>query len=110
MSLVSTASTAERWKTAIELAREGDKDEARAMLKALSEEEPRNEKAWLWRASLAESPDRAAEFLERVLEIDPLHSTAAGWLKKLRQQPERVVAESKVNCPFCRYQSANDFA
>ena len=106
---------------AVELAGKGKKDEARALVAAACLANPFNEKAWLWRASLAPSTADALVWLQRVLTLNPQHDTAKNWLARLRPpapppapaaEPVPAVAvtpeaqpEPDWICPFCRFES-----
>ena len=113
-------------RQAVELAKAGRKDEARTCLAESCLINPYNEKAWLWRASLAPSTEDAIAWLERVLELNPQNQTAHNWMQRLRPPappepaPETVVpaaapppaepAEAAWICPFCSFESGHELA
>lgn len=68
---------------AVEAARAGDKPEARRLLNEAAQVNPKNEKVWLWRASLAITPQVASTYLQHVLRINPANPTAKAWLERL---------------------------
>src|SRR5436190_7226459 len=61
---------------AIEAIQAGQKAQGRAILAKLVNQEPRNERAWLWLASCVDQPEKKRYCLQRVLELNP--SSAAG--------------------------------
>jgi CheY-like chemotaxis protein len=63
-------------KEGVALARAGDKSRARPLLRQAVENDPANESAWMWLASVAESPQDALTTLERVLALNPDHEQA----------------------------------
>ncbi|MGQ9547665.1 MAG: zinc-ribbon domain-containing protein [Roseiflexus sp.] len=68
---------------AITTIRSGDKARGQMLLAQALRIDPRNETAWLWMASLAETPERQRECLERALAINPNNETARRALQKL---------------------------
>jgi twitching motility two-component system response regulator PilG len=65
-------------------ARAGHKDEARRLLREATELDPDNEAAWLWLASVSETPQEAVVCLETVLDINPDNRQARAGLKTAR--------------------------
>ena len=63
-------------KQGVELARAGDKSRARPLFRQAVEDDPANEPALMWLASVAESPQEALTTLERVLALNPNHEQA----------------------------------
>ena len=102
---------------AVELARQGRKDEARALAAAACLANPFSEKAWLWRASLASSTKDAVAWLERVLALNPNHETARNWMAKLRPPVPVAAAAAEVQvaaepvwvCPFCSVEKDREY-
>jgi hypothetical protein len=68
---------------AITAIRSGDKARGRTLLAQVLRIDPRNETAWLWMASVAETPERRRECLERALTINPNSQIARRALQKL---------------------------
>jgi len=110
------ASDVDLLRQAVQLAKAGRKDEARTYLAESCLINPYNEKAWLWRASLAPSTEDAIAWLERVLELNPENQTAHNWMQRLRPAPEpesaapaappqTEPAEAAWTCPFCSFES-----
>lgn len=58
-------------KNGIDAARRGDRATGRRLLTQVLEEQPRNEKAWLWLASCMTKREDRRKCLNRVLEINP---------------------------------------
>jgi hypothetical protein len=68
---------------AVTAIRSGDKARGRTLLAQVLRIDPRNETAWLWMASVAETPERRRECLERALTINPNSQIARRALQKL---------------------------
>jgi hypothetical protein len=68
---------------AITAIRSGDKARGRTLLAQALRIDPRNETAWLGMASVAETPERRRECLERALTINPNSQIARRALQKL---------------------------
>ncbi len=66
----------------------GNRARGRMLLAQALHIEPRHETAWLWMASLAETPERQRECLERVLAINP-NNEAAHRALRLLSEPHR---------------------
>lgn len=64
----------------IAAARAGDKASARARFRELTAHNFDNELAWLWLASVADTPAHAIACLRRVLQINPTHDKARAAL------------------------------
>jgi len=92
---------------AIDLARQGNKNDARWFLREICRLEPGNPKAWLWRASVAEGVTEAIESLDRVLSLEPANATARAWLDRLR--PPVVEVDTYV-CFLCAHEAEREFA
>ncbi len=83
---------------AMESAKAGDKARARSLLIEVTEADPRNEVAWMWRASVSLTPKDAAWCLTKALDINPGNWQAQEWLDKIRQlqhQPPAVTTPLK---------------
>jgi len=72
-------------RTAIQAARAGNHIVARGILQQVIEQDPDNELAWIWMASVAESTNERRECLLRVLEINPANERARIALQRLQQ-------------------------
>jgi len=66
----------------------GRKETARRLLSGAVAKDPANQEAWLYLA-VALPPDKAAEALRRVLEINPGHKLAQSALTKLETDPAK---------------------
>lgn len=80
----------------IEAARAGDRKRAYDIFVHVIELDQRNEQAWLWLSSVADSRADKEVCLENVLLINPDSTYAAMGLKHLRQQPEEYDARPSV--------------
>jgi len=72
---------------AITAIRSGDKARGQTLLAQALRIDPRYETAWLWMASVAETPERRRECLERALTINPNNEDARRALKALSDPP-----------------------
>ncbi len=70
---------------AIAAIRSGDKARGRTLLTQALRLNPQHETAWLWMASLVETPERRRECLERALAINPHNETARRALRALSE-------------------------
>ncbi len=60
----------------IRTAREGNPQGARRMFEAVLAVNKREERAWLWLASLADTKDEKRQYLETVLKLNPKNDVA----------------------------------
>ncbi|MGQ9897930.1 MAG: response regulator [Acidobacteriota bacterium] len=86
-------------RQAIEFAKSGDKGRARSLLIEVTEAEPKNEVAWMWRASVSLTPKDAAWCLTKVLNINPANRQAQEWLDKIRQLQDQPPAVTRPLVP-----------
>jgi len=86
-------------RQAIESAKSGDKARARGLLIEVTEADPNNEVAWMWRASVSLTPKDAAWCLNKVLNINPANRQAQEWLDKIRQLQDQPPAVTKPLVP-----------
>jgi hypothetical protein len=73
----------DRIESAIQAAKDGDNDTARALLKELLEENANNERAWLWLSQVVESDAERRLCLLQVLRINPQNRGAQQGLAHL---------------------------
>ena len=66
-------------RSGIEAAKNGNRDEAKALLFRVTDIDPDNEMAWLWLASVSEYPEELLTFLQKVLTINPENEQALEW-------------------------------
>jgi len=94
---------------AITAIRSGDKARGRTLLAQVLRIDPRNEAAWLWMASVAETPERRRECLERALAINPNNEGAHRALKALSDPPpSRAPHDASVPDQASRPSSSSD--
>jgi hypothetical protein len=70
-------------QTGIDAARRGNRMVARRILQQVLEQDPNNELAWIWLASVAETTGQRRDYLERVLAINPNNERAKQALERL---------------------------
>jgi uncharacterized protein YvpB len=81
-------------------ARQGQRDEARRLLKAVLRHDPKNEQALLWMIYLAEDGQRSLDYLARLLEIRPHHPQARSIIRWVQQRvPTSTAAEAPAVQP-----------
>ncbi len=79
---------------AVQAIRLGDKPLAREILGGIIAADPSNEQAHIWAAAVAQSPEEAIRYLERVLEMNPRNELATKALAthRLSHRPPPAVA------------------
>ncbi|MBN1562453.1 MAG: PD40 domain-containing protein [Anaerolineae bacterium] len=70
-------------RTAIQAAQSGNKGIARHILEEVVKEAPNSEAAWMWLASVVDTPEERRDCLERVLAINPENERAQQAIAKL---------------------------
>jgi hypothetical protein len=75
----------------ITTAKAGNKEGARVIFQQVIANDKRNERAWLWLASVEDSPIERRRILQTVLEMNPNNANA----KKLLGAMDRAVASSE---------------
>jgi hypothetical protein len=85
-------------KMAIRTAQAGNKSAARVMLRRVLSEDKRNERAMMWMAKLADSKADRAQWLNRVIAVNPNNDTARDTLKKM--QYKRSARENRTLLTF----------
>jgi len=68
---------------AVRFARQGDKTRARPLLEEILKQERSNEQAWIWLASVVDSPKERRVCIERVLKINPRNAPAQAALNTM---------------------------
>jgi twitching motility two-component system response regulator PilG len=95
----SAAGVAALLQQAIAAAKVGDKAKARPLLIDVTEMDPGNEAAWMWRASVSLTPKDAAWCLSKVLALNPANKQAQGWLDKIRSMTPVAPAPADAPAP-----------
>ena len=72
----------------IQTARAGNKTNARMIFQQILDQDPENERAWLWMAAVAATPIDRIRFLNTVLRINPNNQRAVAELEKMKQRKE----------------------
>ncbi|MBW4436370.1 MAG: hypothetical protein KME04_04510 [Pleurocapsa minor GSE-CHR-MK-17-07R] len=70
-------------KMAISAAKANNKQAARMMFQQVLGADSRNERALMWMAQMADSKAEKAEWLQRVLAVNPLNEQASTALKRM---------------------------
>lgn len=81
----------------IEAAQSGKSGEARNLLLRVTEVEPKNEKAWLWLASISEYPEELLVFLNNVLKINPENERALEWAKATKSLLSKTFVQRGID-------------
>jgi len=85
---------------AIEAIQSGQKAQGLAILAKLVNQEPHNERAWLWLASCMDEPEKKRYCLQRVLELNPASAAARQLLTELdapaAPPPQETTPESEI--------------
>jgi twitching motility two-component system response regulator PilG len=103
----SESAAAEIIKRGISAAREGNRPQARILLKHGLELDPESEVAWLWLASISEYPEELLVFLDHVLLINPENRRAIEW----KEATEVLLANTFVQRGIdAANEGRNDFA
>lgn len=84
-----------KFQQAVELAREGNKEEARALLQELVDENPEDAKAWLLMARLVDDDDEKRICLANVLQLEPTNEAAQKMLEKLEEKAAKLKDQSE---------------
>ena len=77
-------------RQAIELAQNGQRDEARTLLRRVLAQDKNNEAAWMWLASVAESQSERIASLQHVLHLNPQNEKARSALAQLGQSASQA--------------------
>jgi len=84
----------------IQSARQGNLENARVIFQQVLDADKNNERAWLWMASVAETPTDRLRYLRTVLAINPDNPTARRELNKMeshvRSNTSRVLVYGSV--------------
>lgn len=89
---MATDNTQELLQLGIQAARQGNRAAARRLLLQVVDQDPNNELAWIWMASVAETVVERRNYLERVLEINPNNERAKQALSRLKRSARETPA------------------
>lgn len=84
-------------RSAIELARAGNKSDARDIFMRVVDDDPQNELAWMWLAGLVDSLEDKIIACENVLVINPSNAKVQAYLDKLKHR--KHAEEAKADIP-----------
>lgn len=77
-------------------AKSGDRVLARKLLNQVTEQEPSNEMAWMWLASLSEQLQERMAFIQKVLEINPNNKRALEWSNTIKAQSVNLMLQRGI--------------
>lgn len=83
-------------RQAIEAAREGKKAEAKALFQQVVDRDDKNEKAWMWLASVVETDEERRVCLSNVLFINPNNERAQAAMAKLDARSQQQKQDEEV--------------
>ncbi|MEZ4669529.1 MAG: hypothetical protein R3E39_16620 [Anaerolineae bacterium] len=83
-------------REAIEAAREGKKSEAKALFQEVVDLDDKNEKAWIWLASVVDTDEERRVCLSNVLFINPGNEKAQAAMAKLDAKAKKTQDEEEV--------------
>lgn len=72
----------------MQTARQGNKQNARMIFQQVLDTDKQNERAWLWMAAIADTPEDRIRYLQTILRINPNNQTAKRELDKMRRTRE----------------------
>ena len=78
-------------QTGIKAAKQGNTQAARVLFRQVLDDDKRNDRAWVWLASVAENPTQKRQYLEAALRINPNNPAA----RKAIQQMVRSRSDSE---------------
>ncbi len=96
-ALTSFAEPSEILQAGINFAKEGKRQEARQFLLRVVADEPENETAWLWLASVSEYPEELLVFLQNVLKINPENERALEWQTSTKTMLAKTFVERGID-------------
>lgn len=85
-------------QNAISLIKSGHKEEGQAILIQILEDDPQNEKAWIWMSAVVDTDEMRLECLDEALKINPNNQAAQKGAAKLREKlpPQDPVIEDEI--------------
>lgn len=78
----------------ITAAKNGNREAARVFFKQVLDEDKKNDRAWVWMASVAEDATRRQQYLETALKINPENKAARKAIKKMTRR--RFTREQRI--------------
>lgn len=67
----------------IKAAKQGNRQGARVLFRQVLDDDNRNDRAWVWMASVAENKAKQRQYLETALRINPNNSAARKAIQKM---------------------------
>jgi hypothetical protein len=99
--MMNETSVSDMLADGIAAARAGETAEAQRLLRRVTELEPGNVTAWIWRADMAETNADKKSFLEAALGIDPSNAEAQQALARLNRIEGGLAARAEDAPLFC---------
>lgn len=97
----AAAARVDKLLQAIDLVKEERREEARALLRELINEDSDFEDAWLWLSVSVDSLDQSSVCLDNVLRVNPQNAEAAGALYRIRL-PELAMHQRRTRLRLYR--------
>ncbi len=72
----------------IQAARLGNDVNARVIFQQVLDADSKNERAWLWMAAVAETPEHRIRYLNTVLQINPTNRAALREMDRIRRKSQ----------------------
>ncbi len=88
-----------RFQAGVAAAKNGKKAQARQLFLDSFQDNPRDENALMWLASVAETPEEAVKYLEKAQEINPKNDRIPTALEHYRKKIQTV--RQSWQCPIC---------
>jgi thioredoxin-like negative regulator of GroEL len=76
------------YRMGVEAAKKGQKQPARMMFQQVLQQDKRHLQAMMWMAKVAATPEERAQWLRRVLKLDPKNANAKKALGKMETRDE----------------------
>jgi hypothetical protein len=92
----NTPNLEELLQLGVRTAKSGNKEGAKVMFQKVLDVDKRNERAWLWLASVSEDEFERRGYLETVLQINPNNTTAKKYLSAMNNAVAAGDSESMM--------------
>lgn len=106
-SAKQSAEVKETLRKGIQMAKDGNRVDARHLLLKATEIDPENETAWMWLASISEYPEELLVFLQNVLKINPENAKAVEWAQATKSLLSNTFVQRGIGAA---HENQKDFA